>query len=211
MKIIFAVLIIQTFACFAAAENQNYLVRYSETVNGEEMEGYKTQDGQIVIKAKYGIAIPDKMYGIAFVISDGQWVCIDRKENVILYPFIYDNGPDYIVEGLFRFVENNKIGFADSDANIIIPAEFDFADYFREGLSKFAYGGYKEYDDTKEHWIWTGEEEIGYINKFGQKFTRIINTEDNRRIAWIKDGKHYYIDKDAKIIKEAEIFKEKED
>ncbi|MDR2425769.1 MAG: WG repeat-containing protein [Endomicrobium sp.] len=214
MKILFKTFILTIFICFAhfsAAENKDYLIIYSKNIRGQEMKGYMTHDGEVVIEAKYRIAETDKMYSMAIVLKDdGQWVGIDREENIILYPFIYDNGPDYVFEGLFRFVENDKIGFTDLDGNKIIAAEFDFADSFKEGLSEFAYGGHKEYDYVNEYWTWTGATETGYINKYGQKFIRIIKTNDGQRVAWSRNGKRYYIDKDAKIIKEIDIIGEED-
>ena len=37
----------------------------------------------------------------------------DREGHFLYSSFWFDNGPDYYVEGLRRFVENGKMGFAD--------------------------------------------------------------------------------------------------
>lgn len=146
-----------------AQQKDDYLIRYEDG----SYFGYKNKEGKIIIPAKYLVA-EDIFYKTAFVYEDG-WKLIDRKENILLIPFIYDNGPDYVVEGVFRFVENKKMGFATPEGRIVIPAKFDFVTPFENKIAQYHIGGYKEYTPDKEHWFWTGSKEIGYINLFGEK------------------------------------------
>jgi hypothetical protein len=120
-------------------------------------------------------------------------------------PFIFYNGPDYIEEGLFRFVENGKIGFANIDGQKIIKAKYDFATPFENGLSEFTLGGQKEYEKGGEHWWWTCGDEKGFVNYFGQEFMKVSKLKNNRRQAWTKDNKHFLINKQGKIIKELKL------
>ena len=47
-----------------------------------------------------------------------------RAKN-FFYVFKYDNGPDYIQEGLFRIMnEDGLVGFADSLGNVVIKPQF---------------------------------------------------------------------------------------
>ncbi len=56
--------------------------------------------------------------------------------------FRFDNGPDYIKEGLFRIInEENLIGFADSLGNVVIPPVFKFAYPFSHGKAKVTFTG----------------------------------------------------------------------
>jgi hypothetical protein len=181
----------------------DYLVIYSDTDSGSELKGYQTPGGVTVIKAKYRIAYTDNFYKMAIVVrDDGELIAIDRNENIILYPFVYNNGPDYVYEGLFRFVENDKIGFANLNGDKIIPAVFDFAEPFSEGLAGYAMGGKKEFVHGDERWFWTDADENGYINKSGQRFSKIVKTENDERHAWTKDRKHYLLDDKGFILKE---------
>ena len=45
-------------------------------------------------------------------LANGKWVIMDSKKKVLYEIFPYDNGPDYPSEGLFRIVQNGKIGYA---------------------------------------------------------------------------------------------------
>jgi hypothetical protein len=160
---------ISLFACNTPKED--YLLAYSDNSSGEVLRGYKSQNGEIVIKAKYTIA-PDTLSKMAIVllVKDKKWefLGIDQAENVLLKPYVFDNGPDYLQEGLFRFVENNKIGFANADGQKIIPAKYDFATPFENGKAEFYIGGHSVTDG--EHSTWEGSTKKGFLNKNGQEF-----------------------------------------
>jgi hypothetical protein len=67
----------------------------------------------------------------------GKWVIMDEKETPLYDVFIYDNGPDYPVEGLIRVVKNGKIGYADATTYaIVIPPQYDCAFPFENGKAK---------------------------------------------------------------------------
>lgn len=200
------ILTIIFFNNFAFGQNKkSYLISYSDTTTGEELFGYKDQLGKIVINAKYSHVYTDTLFSMAIVLKKWQWVGIDKFENVILFPFIYDNGPDYVQEGLFRFVENDKIGFANIDGQKIVNAKYDFATPFENGLSEFTLGGQIEYEKGGEHWWWKGGYEKGFVNYFGQEFMKVSKLKNNRRHAWTKDNKHFLINKQGKIIKELKL------
>jgi hypothetical protein len=162
-----------TVSVFAQQEN-DYLLKYDD--DDCLCFGYKNEKGEIVIPAKY-FAAEDTLHTTAFVYEDKDWKLIDRNENTLLFPFIYDNGPDYIVEGVFRFVENEKMGFATHEGKIVIPARFDFVMPFENGIAEYHIGGYREYLPDGEHWYWTGSKETGYINCAGERVSFPQQTE----------------------------------
>ena len=168
--IIFSLLLLLVSNC--AQQKDNYLLAYDD----EDCRcfGYKNRKGEIVIPAKYFFA-DDTLRTTAFVCDDKGWKLIDRKENTLLIPFIYDNGPDYIVEGVFRFVENGKMGFATHEGKIVIPAQFDFVTPFENGIAEYHIGGHRE--PIGEHWYWTGSKEIGHINLAGERVNFPQQTE----------------------------------
>lgn len=199
---LFIVISLLFFAFFSFGQkSKNYLVAYTDSSSGQELIGYKTAGGALVIKAKYTSA-PSKFITMATVSNTQfEFVCIDQNDSIILIPYIYDNGPDYIEEGLFRFVENDKIGFANKDGQKIIPAKYDFATPFNEGLSAYTLGGHLAYEKGGEHTYWTAGVENGFVNKLGQEFTRINELTRNKRQAWTKDKKHFVLNKSGQIIK----------
>lgn len=163
---------------------------FADTLAGKELLGYK-YDGEITIKAQYIFSYSDSLCNMAIVLDrEKGWLGIDKNNKTILVPYIFDNGPDYVEEGLFRFVENEKLGFANLEGQKIISAQFDFVTPFRDGYAEYFIGGERIYENGKTrkqiidesgneglidlHWNWGGNiTETGYINKQGQRFKEI--------------------------------------
>ncbi len=189
---------------------KDYLLSYSETDStGNELYGYKTINGEIVIKARYRLVYTDTLHLMATIMTpDWEVVCIDRNDSVLCRPFIFDNGPDYISEGVFRIVENGKMGFADTDGKIVIPAVFDFVAPFgdgveelrEEGVADYVMGGHRQYLPGDEYWTWAGGYESGYINHAGQRFAKISKLKNGKRKAWTHEGKRVWLDRTGNII-----------
>lgn len=134
-----------------------FTVTYAQTSQfSEEKElfGFVNDDGEWVIEPQYHFAYEFFPTGIAAVVDDSGWVYIDTSGEKILRPFIFDNGPDYFVEGFARYVCNDKIGFFDSTGTIVIKAEYDFARPFSSGVAAVCIGGESVSDG--EHSIWEG-------------------------------------------------------
>ena len=189
---------------FGQKKTSDYLLAFTDISSGKELWGFKTTNGQVIIKPKYETIGTDTMFKIAFVTLHFKWIAIDRLENIILTPFIFDNGPDYVQEGLFRYIENNKIGFSNMKGQKIIQAKFDFVSAFNSGLAAFNIGGQlKKLDEEHSSWeggLW------GFINKNGQiviepKFTSVYDFKGKHCEAWTKDGKHILIDHKGNIFK----------
>ena len=52
--------------------------------------------------------------------------------------YYYDNGPDYISDGLFRIKRNGKIGYANEKGEIVIDAVYACANPFENSKAKVA-------------------------------------------------------------------------
>jgi hypothetical protein len=104
------------------------------------LSSYQTKDGKIMIPADtYAQCLTDTFHTMAIVMTknDHKWAVIDRSQKVQYEIFLYDNGPDYPSDGLFRIIQNGKIGYADeSDYNIVIEPQFDCAFPFENGKAK---------------------------------------------------------------------------
>lgn len=101
-----------------------------------DLHGYWQCDGTAGLPARYVLAEDFTPGGIAAVMDHTGWHYIDRQGRFVLRPMIYDNGPDYFVEGLARFVEDGKMGFFDMSGRIIVPARYDFAFPFENGVAQ---------------------------------------------------------------------------
>lgn len=177
-----------------AFSQEKEVLRYFKTK--ESLVGVKNQKGEIVIPAQFKIYSDLKDGEVVegeTILFDGNktggnqeknaWGYVyDRKGNFLYQPFMYDNGPDYFVEGLRRFVKNGKIGFADRNGKVIIEPKHDFVDYFNYGYASFCDGCDWEKTDDEHKSIIGGK--WGMMNTKGetvQPFTK-------------------YSDKDVKIV-----------
>ena len=102
--------------------------------------GYEDVRGTIVIPPRFAVANPFTPEGIAAVVDEKGWCYIDTEGKPVIRPFVFDNGPDYFKENVARFVDGGKFGFFDRCGRVVIPARFDFAAPFSEGLAAVCAG-----------------------------------------------------------------------
>jgi hypothetical protein len=81
-------------------------------------------------------------------------VGIDSRGNMLFQVYVFDNGPDYPSDGLFRIVKTGKIGYADTLGNIVITPVYDCAFPFENGIAKVGTGCTIQSDGV--HSYWTG-------------------------------------------------------
>jgi len=63
-----------------------------------------------------------------------------KASSSVPQAYIFDNGPDYVVEWVSRFVEKGKIGFVNEKQEKVIPAQFDRASPFENGKAEVCNG-----------------------------------------------------------------------
>ena len=151
---------------------KGFLVLFNDTTTNKF--GYKNQQGAIIIpQGKYEFCFTDTFKTYAIVSMPGVGlVAIDRKEKVLFKVFSFDNGPDYPSEGLFRIIENNKIGFADAASGVVlIKPQFDCAFPFEEGKAKVsknckihAEGEHSEWQSDDWFFIDKTGKQVGNLN-----------------------------------------------
>lgn len=177
-----------------AFSQEKEVLRYFKTK--ESLVGVKNQKGEIVIPAQFKI-YSDLEDGEVVegetILFDGNkaggnqeknaWGYVyDRKGDFLYQPFMYDNGPDYFVEGLRRFVKNGKIGFADRNGKVIIEPKHDFVDYFNYGYASFCDGCDWEKTDDEHKSIVGGKwgimnargETVPPLTKYSDKDVKIV-------------------------------------
>ena len=104
---------------------------------------FVTESGEVAIPfGKYRSLYMGTLFSYANVMLEDEngnrWVAIDRNENVLFDIYIFDNGPDYTSEGLFRVRRNGKIGFANENGEVVIPCVYECALPFNDGRAKVA-------------------------------------------------------------------------
>lgn len=132
---------------------------FSEYKNGEALYGFKNREGKVIIPPRFYLA--GDFYGnVAPVIYKGQHGFCDTSGNLIYSlkkcEFYVDynelSGEKFLrgyEEGLFK-VNNpqGKTGFVNDSGKLVIPCQFEWADYFSEGLAAFMEYNQQGYLDT---------------------------------------------------------------
>ncbi|MDJ0895762.1 MAG: WG repeat-containing protein [Alphaproteobacteria bacterium] len=167
--------------------------------------GYRGAQGQVVIEPQYVLAGEFSAEGIAAVATTERWAYIDRTGRVVIYPYLYDNGPDYFSEGLARFEVEGRIGFFDRYGKVAIAPRFDFAWPFEEGRAVVCSGCRSQ--PMGEHSMMVGGK-WGYIDSSGAVviplvFDKARSFTDGRAEVWQGD-EWLFIDRDGKPIRDAD-------
>jgi hypothetical protein len=133
-----------------------HLLRDSAT----DQFAYLNSAGDTVIPlGKYSFCFTEIFDKYAIVSAPGKgFIGIDRKENIIFKVYVFDNGPDYPEDGLFRITDNGKIGYADTLGNIIVKPRYDCAYPFENGVAEVGYGCQSKSDG--EHRWWVGRKRL---------------------------------------------------
>lgn len=99
------------------------------------------------VSAAGDTVIPFGRYPMAYTARFDRWaivakpgvglVGIDRRERVLFRVHVFDNGPDYPAEGLFRIVgDSGRLGYADTLGRVVIPPRFGAAFPFERGRAR---------------------------------------------------------------------------
>ena len=154
-------------------QTKDIWVRFYDTTT--ELSGYKDSKGSIKIPAKYDnftradtfyniIAVTEKIdssYKSYYLLKDGSKV---GQDSVFMFDFTYDCES----EGKILFKDNKKdrVGFFDKNGLAIIPAIYNAASPFRNGLAialknaKRSCWGESEDTLNCEHLSWSGGETV---------------------------------------------------
>ncbi len=192
-NIIITILLVFISINIHAQDNKLYIYYYPNFEDVDATLGYVDSTGKVIIPAgKYPYLFTDVFDKIAFVLlKDKKGVyAIDRSEKVLFQVCSFELGPDIISNGLFRIIENEKIGFANMNGEIVIKPNWGFIFPFQEnGLAIFC---------EKGNWIWIDKEH----RKFSGGKWGAMDTKGNIVIpAMYDDGKENYLKKDGKWYK----------
>ena len=185
INIIITILLVFISMNMYAQDNKLYIYYYPNFEAVDATLGYVDSSGKVIIPAgKYPYLFTDVFDKIAFVLlKDKKGVyAIDRSEKVLFQVCSFELGPDIISNGLFRIIENGKIGFANMNGKIVIKPNWGFIFPFQEnGLAIFC---------EKGNWIWIDKEH----RKFSGGKWGAMDTKGNIVIpAMYDDGKEYKV------------------
>lgn len=95
----------------------------------------------------------------------------DNRKNTKYRAFQFDNGDDYISDGLYRIVdERGRIGYADEKGNTVITPRFACGFPFENGKAKVSDSGQEqEVEGSRGEYHYWESDDWYYIDKSGRK------------------------------------------
>lgn len=199
-KIIFiAILLLLPVSAYIYAQDTKLYIYYPDFDKDETFSGYVNANGEVVIPAgKYDNIFTPEFDKIAFVTIKGKKgvYAIDRNEKILFQVYNPEYGPDDVSNGLFRIIQNNKIGFANMDGQIVIKPQFQFIYSFNEnGFAIFCEQGIWS---TLEVGIKVIKGKWGAIDKKGKIIIPAIYDSGSENYLE-KDDKLYKLNKQGKL------------
>ena len=193
MKARIILMILLPLSAYLFAQDSKLYIYYPDFTKDESVAGFMDANGKIVIPAgKYADIYTAEFDNVAFVaIKDKKGIyAIDRNEHILFQVCNYEVLPDRISNGLFRIIENGKIGFANMNGQIVIKPQFCFVyPLQKNGYAIFCKDGIWVKVDN-EHTVVKGK--WGAIDKKGTIIIPAIyenGTEHHLK----KDGKRYVL------------------
>lgn len=191
-KIFLLLLVLNRFCSFSQTEKLYYFIEK------DSLLGVKNQSGKIIVPTAYTL-VPSVYKGIQkkeikdkllffFPLKDGPKV-YDRKGNFLFEPYMFDAGFDDFSEGLMRYTENKKVGFADQNGTKVITAKYDWVSSINFGFAEYCNGCYFDRSQDPEHPPLVGGT-WGYLGKNG---VEIIPTEKRNHPKDYETEKHQFI------------------
>lgn len=143
-----------------SSKRDSYLIKYYEEEFDElgVPSGYLNSKGDTIIPiGKYYYCYTDTIrnFGMVMEKGTGRILGIDHNATELFEVFKYDNGPDYVENGLFRIIKNEKIGYANPGGKIIIEPNFECAYPFIGDFAKVSDNC--ETIKDGDHSIWRSE------------------------------------------------------
>ncbi len=155
-SLILFLVILALATCHSRQTKDAYLIKIHSDETGEMglKYGYANPAGDTVIAlGSYLFCYTDTLKNFAIVMKkDGTLIAIDKTNTELFEVYKYDNGPDYISEGLFRILKNRKIGYANIKGKIVIEPRFGCAFPFKNGRAKVSTDCKHIADDEHSRW-----------------------------------------------------------
>jgi hypothetical protein len=106
----------------------------AEATDSGERCVHRDRDGRLVVAPAGLRAMEARGAGPVAASIEGRLHYLNAA-GVVVPVLVFDNGPDYFVEGLARTVQDGKVGFIDENLRVVIAPAWDFAFPFENGAA----------------------------------------------------------------------------
>jgi len=106
----------------------------------EPAECEQTGDGNIIVKPASLARVAFGPEGLSAILVDDRTFYFVNRQGKTAPALAFDNGPDYVSEGLARTVLNGKVGFVNTHLDVVVAPVWDFAYPFERGSARVCMG-----------------------------------------------------------------------
>lgn len=201
--VLIVVLFFSRFISFSQNENENWML--FRDANDSELIGYKDSKGNVKIKPKFTFITSALVFKNIIPVFEKTNITDKKDYNTTRY-YLLKNGKKVGTDSLyvhdftldcesedkirFRDHKTDKVGFFDKNGNVKIPAIYNDARRFYNGLALVIKDGKRmcwdntEFSDKNqcEHWSWEGNVQL--INDRNELISEHIDLEKNQNIDW---------------------------
>ena len=136
-------LLLVALACAAEPEDQTFdwpIACALFPPSTESLAGCARRDegGEIVLRPGLVPGREDSDRAFAVLIEGELFFALPSGRTAPA--LVFDNGPDYFVEGLARTVRDGKVGFVNEELEVVVPRRWDFAFPFENGFARVCDG-----------------------------------------------------------------------
>lgn len=128
---------------------------FTEEDGLQPLAGCQWTDGRLALAPQALASLSYDQDGLAAVHAGGGFHYV-RADGRQLPVITFDNGPDYVVEGLVRGRVGARIGYFDTELRQAFPATFDFGWAFENGVARVCEGCRKGTPDDHGHTAMVG-------------------------------------------------------
>jgi hypothetical protein len=132
------------------------------------------KDDSVVVSMRSIAKIHFSSEGLGSIIVDSRGLYFVTHSGKTAPALLFDNGPDYFVEGLARTLDNGKVGFVNTKLDQVVAPVWDFAFPFEHGVAVVCTGCVRTpVSPHSEHWTMTGGK-WGYIDRHGRTVVPVV-------------------------------------
>jgi hypothetical protein len=131
-------------------------------------------DGGVVVSRQSLADISFEPNGLGTLVVDSRGLYFVTRQGKTAPALEFDNGADYVVEGLARTVKRGKVGFVNVQLDQVVAPVWDFAFPFGHGVAVVCTGCVSTpVSPGDEHRTMTGGK-WGYIDKRGKVVVPVV-------------------------------------
>jgi len=93
------------------------------------------ENGKIIVCDSTLLKLPFNNRGLSTVLTKPYGWLFVKRDGSTIQTITIDNGPDILSEGLYRYIEDFKIGFINDSGKVMIKAAYSFAFPFNGDIS----------------------------------------------------------------------------